>query len=160
MWVFAMVDVSTTPATGFMQILPRRDEETLEGIIAAHLHDGSAVHSDQWAGYRHLCDLPQVREHRTVNHSEHFKDPATGVHTNHIESYWNRVKMNMKRMRGYRRKQLAGQRFLMSSCGESAGEEIEMRHSKTFFQRSPSGMIRGRRAGESNDVAREARKTL
>ncbi|XP_065831013.1 uncharacterized protein [Oscarella lobularis] len=107
-WVFGMVDTSTTPATGFMQIVLRRDAQTLEGIIAAHLHDGSAVRSDQWAAYRHLCDLPQVREHRTVNHSEHFKDPATGVHTNHIESYWNRVKMNIKRMRGCRRDQLAG----------------------------------------------------
>ena len=31
-----------------------------------------------------------------VNHSLHFVDPVTGVHTQNIESYWNRVKTKFK----------------------------------------------------------------
>ena len=39
--------------------------------------------------------------HRMVNHSLHFVDPATGVHTKTVESYWNRVKTKLKRMKGF-----------------------------------------------------------
>ena len=42
--------------------------------------------------------LPTVQNHDTVNHSLEFFDSQTGVHTNHIESYWNRVKIKLKRM--------------------------------------------------------------
>ena len=38
--------------------------------------------------------------HRVVNHSLHFVDPGTGVHTQTVESYWNRVKTKLKRMKG------------------------------------------------------------
>ena len=35
-----------------------------------------------------------------MNHSLHFVDPQTGVHTQNIESYWNRVKHKIKTMKG------------------------------------------------------------
>ena len=44
--------------------------------------------------------LPNVSSHSTVNHSVHFVDPITGVHTQNIESYWNRVKYKIKKMKG------------------------------------------------------------
>ena len=41
-----------------------------------------------------------VGQHRVVNHSLYFVDPATSVHTKHAEAYWNRVKTKFKRMKG------------------------------------------------------------
>ena len=50
--------------------------------------------------------LLQVASHGTVNHSLHFVDPVTGVHTQNIESYWNRAKLKLKRMKGCHADQL------------------------------------------------------
>jgi hypothetical protein len=39
-----------------------------------------------------------------VNHSLHFVDPQTGVHTNNIESNWKTGKMKIKQMCGVDRR--------------------------------------------------------
>ena len=50
--------------------------------------------------YYQVSNLPPVTSHHTVNHSVNFVDPVTGVHTQHVESYWNRVKLKLKSMKG------------------------------------------------------------
>ena len=95
-----MADTSKTLALGFMQIVSSRDVATLLPIIAAHVAPGTEVHSDQWSAYNRVSSLPGIAGHSTVNHSLHFVDPVTDTHTQHIKSYWNRVKVNFKRMRG------------------------------------------------------------
>lgn len=99
-WVFGMCDTSQTPALGVMCTVRNRTAQTLLPILQQHLRNGTVVHSDQWAAYNHVQQLQQVSQHDTVNHSLHFIDPTTGVHTQNIESYWNRVKGKFKKMKG------------------------------------------------------------
>ena len=96
--MFGMYDTSQTPALGVMEIVPNRTAATLLPILQQHLRSGTTVHSDQWAAYNRVQQLPSVATHNTVNHSLHFVDPAT--HTQNVESYWNRVKGKFKRMKG------------------------------------------------------------
>lgn len=103
-----MVDISHTPALGYMEIVAQRDAATLLPIINAHVAPGTEVWSDEWSAYRRVGTLPNVSRHMTVNHSVNFVDPVTGVHTQHIESYWNRVKQKLKRMKGCSRAMLSG----------------------------------------------------
>lgn len=97
-WVFGIVDTTHEPALGYMEIVQRRDAATLLPIIQAHVCGSAVVHSDEWRAYYRIQSQLGL-QHHTVNHSIEFKSP-TGVHTNHIESYWNRAKMKIKSMRG------------------------------------------------------------
>lgn len=108
MWVFGLVDTSHTPALGYMEVVSRRDAATLLPIIQAHVAPGTVVHSDQWAAYNRVANLPNVASHSTVNHSVTFVDPVSGTHTQNIESYWNRVKVKLKHMKGCHAHQLTG----------------------------------------------------
>ena len=74
---------------------------------APPLPTGLIVHSDHWAAYSRVQQLPSVSTHNTVNHSLHFVDPVTGVHTQNVESYWNRVKGKFKRMKGVHEEMLS-----------------------------------------------------
>ena len=99
-WVIGMVDTSQTPALGVMTLVPRRDAGTLLHIVQRHVRPGTIIWSDEWAAYRRVQQLTPVSQHATVNHSIEFVDHTTGVHTQNIESYWNRVKTKFKRMKG------------------------------------------------------------
>ena len=88
-WVFGMVDTYHVPAIGYMEIVDSRDAATLFPIVQAHIRPETIIWSDCWEAYNRIStSVTDVIGHQTVNHSLHFKDPATGVHTNTIESYW------------------------------------------------------------------------
>ena len=61
-----------------------RSEATLLPLIQHYVLPGSIVYSDEWAPYNILAHTPQYTHH-TVNHSEDFVNPTTGVHTQGIE---------------------------------------------------------------------------
>ena len=103
--VFGMVDTSVAPAVGYMEIVARRDAATLLSIIQQHVAPGTTVWSDEWAAYDRINALPNVTTHSVVNHSIEFVTPG-GVHTQNAESYWNRVKIKLKRMCGCHEDQL------------------------------------------------------
>ncbi len=50
-WVFGLVDVSVSPALGYMEIVPNRTAATLLPLIQSRVAPGTIVHSDQWAAY-------------------------------------------------------------------------------------------------------------
>lgn len=101
-----MVDTAHQPSLGYIEIVHRRNASTLLPIIQAHTAPGTTVHSDEWAAYNRIQQLGNVATQRTANHSLHFVDPATGVHTQNVESYWAQVKIKLKRMRGCHTQQL------------------------------------------------------
>jgi len=96
--VFGIVDISAHPATGYMQLVARRNVATLLPIIQQHIHPGTVVHSDELVAYSRISSAGYT--HSSVNHSLHFVDPIIGTHTQHIESYWSRAKAKLKRMHG------------------------------------------------------------
>ena len=87
-------------------MVQKRDAATLLPIIRAHTAPDTIIHSDKWAAYRRVQALPNIASHGVVNHSLNFVEPVTGVHTQHVESYWCRVKTKLKRMRGCHAHQL------------------------------------------------------
>ena len=120
-----MVDTSVTPSLGYMKLVPRRDAATLLPIITAHVAPGTSVHTDEWSAYNGISSLPGVAGHSTVNHSIHFVDPSTGVHTQNVESYWNRIKPKLKRMRRCHKEMLASylDEFIWRECHGSTSRQ-------------------------------------
>lgn len=100
-WVFGIVDNSRSPAIGYMEIVEKRDAATLFPIIQKVVRQGSIIHSNEWRAYRNIQFLEYADG--KANHSVNFVDPGSGLHTQTIESYWNKQKSYIKTMRGCKR---------------------------------------------------------
>jgi len=83
-WVFGIYD--PVKKEGYMQLVQHRDANTLLPIIRQYVPVGTEIWLDEWPAYHGLSAMGYT--HRTVNHSRKFKDPVTGVCTNHVEVYW------------------------------------------------------------------------
>ncbi len=105
LWIFGIVDTSTSPGVGYMEIVERRNEDILLPIIEKIIRRGSIIYSDQWKAYQNITNKLGYT-HETVNHSLHFVDKTTGIHTQAIESYWNKHKSHIKAMHGCKRESL------------------------------------------------------
>jgi len=106
-WVFGIADTSFTPAKCYMEIVPDRKARTLLPIIRRVCILGTTIQSDGWAAYAGI-EQELGFEHKVVNHKQNFVDPITGVHTQNIESCWNKMKNIIKSMRGVSKEQLPG----------------------------------------------------
>jgi transposase-like protein len=88
-WVFGGVERESGET--FLVPVKDRTAETLMAVIRDWIEPGTTVISDGWKAYHDLAS--QGYTHLTVNHSLHFVDPNTGVHTNTIESTWHHAKV-------------------------------------------------------------------
>ena len=61
-------------------------------VIRTYVAAGSIVYTDCWRGY---SAVSAEYAHFQVNHSMHFVDPDTGIHTNSIEGFWNGLKLQV-----------------------------------------------------------------
>ena len=93
-WVVGGVE-RTDERKMFAVTVEDRSADTLLDVIARHVHPGSIIYTDCWRGYSNDGLLSMEMLHATVNHSEHFKDPETGVHTNTIEGTWRGIKLKV-----------------------------------------------------------------
>ena len=99
-WMIGGVDINTKEFF-FLMINGQRNAANLLAAIRANILPGTTIWTDEWAGYRSLNRNGYA--HQTVNHSHHFVDPVTGVHTNDIEGRWNTCKAFLKTKFGVRR---------------------------------------------------------
>ncbi len=81
------------PIKCFIIPVQDRTRNTLLPIIQEYIEDGTTIYSDCWRAYDTLNDEGFV--HHSVNHSLHFRDPETGVHTNTVEGMWNLVRRDL-----------------------------------------------------------------
>ena len=94
-WIVGGVD-RTQARNMFAIEVENRNSETLQAIIEEYVHEGSIILTDCWRGYGFL-ENHESYEHQTVNHSQNFKDPVTGVHTNSIEGTWAALKSKISK---------------------------------------------------------------
>jgi transposase-like protein len=82
--VWVIVGIERTPEKKiFLVPVQNRNAITLRNILSKHVHQGSIIYTDLWKGYHGIENLGF--EHYTVNHSQTFRDPITGVCTNTVE---------------------------------------------------------------------------
>jgi transposase-like protein len=81
------------PIKCFVIPVEDRSANTLIPIILDNIEDGTTIYSDCWKAYDCLED--KGFKHLSVNHSLHFKDPETGVHTNTVEGMWNQIRRSL-----------------------------------------------------------------
>ena len=100
-WVFGAVCRDTR--RGFLQIVDNdRSAARLLPLIQEHIAPCSIIHSDGWAAYNGIVNLPvqPPYQHLVVNHSENFVGPITDACTNLVENYWKNCKRRFKSVSG------------------------------------------------------------
>ena len=92
MQVFGGID--TTTHDFFVELVPCCGAATMLPLIQWYFLPGTTIWCSKWAAYNGLIALGYI--HETVNCTEMYVDPVTGVHTNHTDSHWNACKTKFK----------------------------------------------------------------
>ena len=90
-WVLGGIDRETKET--FFKVIKDRSAEILLPILIENIHPETTVISDCWKSYHNVSQ--HFKNHKSINHSLHFVDPADkSIHTNTIESQWRVLKRN------------------------------------------------------------------
>ena len=103
--------------------------------IFHYISIGITYLQDQWKVYHNISSRLQL-SHGTVNRSLNFVDPATGIHTQAIESYWAKAKQKFKEMKGVSSHLLPSyldERMWRDRWG-TTGDNAFNKHSHTYFR--------------------------
>ena len=81
-----------------MQFLPlnKRGIDQITPMVLQRMKPYGNMHTDSWKAYIQAAKAAKCT-HYKVNHSKHFKDPETGVHTNNVEGMHSVVKKDARR---------------------------------------------------------------
>jgi hypothetical protein len=78
-----------------MEVVKKRDEATLLGIIRKICAPGTTIVSDQWAAYNKIEEMGYY--HYTVDHSRFFVNPHNReINTQNIELSWLWAKRDIR----------------------------------------------------------------
>jgi transposase-like protein len=75
--------------------------ETMIPIIKKVVRAGTTIHTDEWKTYNPLTASEDFK-HKKITHRYNFVDPITGVHTQNVESFNNKIKKDIKAQMGVR----------------------------------------------------------
>ena len=84
-WVFGLADRGFNLSLVTLFLVSNRTSNTLLPLIESNCITRTIVHSDKLKGYNRGNSSMRFI-HRTVNHSENFKNPQDGTQTQTIES--------------------------------------------------------------------------
>lgn len=87
-WLFDGIQRDTKKM--FVVPVISRKAEILLPLIQKYIAPGSIIYSDCWKAYEQIDK--NIYQHHTVNHSENFVDPRTGIHTQNIEREWRNIR--------------------------------------------------------------------
>ncbi|KAG0426564.1 hypothetical protein DMUE_5961 [Dictyocoela muelleri] len=95
-WTITIVDITCNPTKVYADIVKRRDDESLIPIISSVVRPVSIITTDEWRAYNNFMNINDYY-HRRVCHKYNFVDPETGNHTQHVESFNNKLKLALKK---------------------------------------------------------------
>lgn len=121
-WLFGAID--TVNSHYILRCIDNRSKVVLKKIIVDTITENSTIHSDMWSSYMSIFSEDLGFVHETVNHSENFKDPVTGVHTNLIENLWMLLKQALRRK--YQRSRAHLELYLAEFCMRSKYKKDNM----------------------------------
>lgn len=98
-WAITFADTSTAPSKGYTKVVENRSAHSLIPIILEIVRPGSIIVTDEWRAYNALSRHPEFL-HERITHKYNFVDPITNIHTQHVESYNNKLKLFLKNQKG------------------------------------------------------------
>ncbi|KCZ75580.1 hypothetical protein H311_03441, partial [Anncaliia algerae PRA109] len=94
-----LVDCSFIPAIEYCSIVENRSAVLMPSITSRVVLQGSTIYTDDFKSFNSLRNIYNYN-HGIITHKYQFVDPVAGVHTQHVESFNNKVKSKIKEMKG------------------------------------------------------------